>query len=301
MPKSIPNLNSVCRCNKRFNEKTLHPLISVISLKDTLESPFQLDCYSIVLLKDGKKNISRGRKDCDFADWVLISRKPSQSLDIQEGIRTKEDGSLLLFHPDLLWGSPLSWSINDFSFLCYWFSEALHLSLKEKSILQKCFDNIAKELQWGVDEYSQTLICNHIELLLNYIQRFYTRQFITRKDAENNTIKELDKALNDYFLSGQTASHGLPSANDFELGASETYLNDLVKAQTGKSFQDYMKLKRYALAETALKETTKPPTQIAAELGFCSANCMASIFRQTTGLTLEEIRQNNQHNNQQSL
>lgn len=77
-------------------------------------------------------------------------------------------------------------------------SEALLLSAKEKEIITNLFASIGTELNSNIDLFSQDVLVSQIELLLNYSNRFYNRQFITRTNVNHDIITSLDNLLNSY-------------------------------------------------------------------------------------------------------
>lgn len=52
---------------------------------------------------------------------------------------------------------------------------------------------------------------SQIETLLNYSERFYQRQFITRKITNHKILDRLEDILEDYFKSDDLSTKGQPS------------------------------------------------------------------------------------------
>lgn len=88
-------------------------------------------------------------------------------------------GWALLFHPDLLHGTLLEKTIKNYSFFDYRVNEALHMTDEEHDTLVSLMRQIDDELRKRHDELQNVILVNYIELLLNFCQRFYNRQFIT--------------------------------------------------------------------------------------------------------------------------
>ena len=279
-------MTTVSQCNKIYDEKTFHPLVSIVRADKEANRSFLFDCYSVALLEYSETSAFYGHKTCDFTDAILLFRKPSEAVNVGKG-------QLLLFHPSILDGTSLGCFLCHFTFFGYSSDEALHLSHRELKVVKEVFSNIRHELKWGIDKYSQTILCNLIELLLNYSQRYYCRQFITRHEEENLLMEEFQIALKKYFTDGRVFSDGLPKIDGFGrlLKLSPNYLDDLIKAHTGKDFVEFVRLQRLYLAQQQIKHTNKNFDDIAKELGFCSGDCMGSLIRKATGRTLSELRQ----------
>lgn len=157
---------------------------------------------------------------------------PGQVVSIEEdGSDYKPSGTVLLFHPDLIRGTPLGHNIKDYTFFFYDVHEALHLSEEEKQIVFECFRKIDYKLKRAIDKHSKKLIVSNIELFLNYCIRFYNRQFITRDHANTGVVEKFERALNEYFQSQKPQTDGIPSVAWFadELHLSANYFGDLIK------------------------------------------------------------------------
>ena len=104
-------------------------------------------------------------------------------MDLERG--SKPSGLGVLFHSDLLHGTPLGREIDRYSFFSYESNEALHVSERERRILVDCIDKIGYEMEHAIDKHSKRLIATNIELFLDYCMRFYDRQFITRSEVNH--------------------------------------------------------------------------------------------------------------------
>lgn len=284
MKHSENTIETVCQCNRFFNEETLHPLVSIVNREKPCREPGLCLSMYAVALTGGK------RKDCgwqphDYTDATLLAAAPGERLDA-------ECGRMLVFHPDLLSCTPLGKAIHTYTFFSYRAEEALHLSCRERGIIDRLFDGIDEELHWGVDRFSKTLIVNEIELLLNYILRYRQRQLITRHDANAGCMDELDRLLDGYFASGHAGTQGMPTAGRMaqRLGLSEAYLADLLLHETGQNIADYAQLRRLKLAKEQLLDASRSIDDIACRLGYCSTSCFASLFHKLTGVTPEAYR-----------
>ncbi|ETD18428.1 MULTISPECIES: helix-turn-helix domain-containing protein [Prevotellaceae] len=286
-------MDTVCSCNKLFDEKTRHPLVSVINLacpcsKDTI----RVDCYAVILRQDLSDEPWHGRMGCDFSDSTVFFRKPKKTIDIACGRKHEQKGQLLMFHPDLLCGTALGTRLADYHFLNYQKTEALHLSTAERKTLEQCFADIEHELEWGIDKYSARLIVNKIEMLLNYCCRYYHRQFITRHDVYAEQVESIGRRVDDELLAGNVCRDGLPRIAAYAAwaGMSEPYFNDMLRKLTGKDFDRFVQFRRIAIAKQMIIAHRQTDASVAAALGFCSTQCFQEAFKKITGVSTEEYR-----------
>jgi AraC-like DNA-binding protein len=204
-------------------------------------------------------------------------------------------GHALVFHPDLIRGTSLAKCINDYNFFSYNANEALHLSERERQIVLDCFSKIAAELQQNIDKHSKKLIASNIELFLNYCDRFYDRQFITRDNANKGILEKFEELLNGYFSSDKPQDIGLPSVSYFaeKLHLSANYFGDLIKKETGKSAKEYNQLKLMDIAKEKLFDKSKSVNEIAYELGFKYPQHFTRLFKSRIGYSPNEYRLQN--------
>ena len=204
-------------------------------------------------------------------------------------------GYALVFHPDLLHGTSLLKNNADYTFFSYKVNEALHLSERERQIVLDSFSKIEYELQLGVDKHSKKLIASNIELFLNYCDRFYDRQFITRENENHGILEKFETLLNTYFSSEKPTSIGFPSVAYCadELHLSANYFGDLIKKETGKSAQEYIQNKIITLAKNKILEDHLSVNEIAYELGFKYPQHFSRFFKQHVGATPNEYRNSN--------
>jgi AraC-like DNA-binding protein len=182
--------------------------------------------------------------------------------------------------------------MKEYTFFSYETSEALHLSDKEKETLYDCIEKIETELQENIDHYSQTLIVSNIELLLNYCQRYYGRQFITRKGSNRTIVEKVADVLTKYFNSNELNKNGLPSVTYLaeKVNLSPNYLSDLLKKETGMNAKDTIHYYLIEEAKRILLGTNKSISEIAYELGFEYPQYFSKLFKQKTGNTPQEFR-----------
>lgn len=296
MEKAI-KINSISQCNHLLHVKTRHPLISIIELNATTDIPsLPIGLYAILLHDNAVCNSITGWEICDYCDATLITASPHKPISAKwNNILQHAKGCLLIFHPSLLHGTFLEKHIQEFTFFDFKLDEALHLSVRERNIIDNELKNLRLELDWGIDEYSHTILVNRLTLLLNYCQRFYKRQFITRHECNLKLLSQTEYIIETYFLSAKACHHELPSITTIarSLNVSTAYLEALLLHETGYCGIDFIQMKRLQLARKQLLQTNKSIHVIASELGFSSAQYFCSLFKRVTGYTPLEYRLQN--------
>ncbi len=287
MERKTTDMETIHSCNRLFNEKTLHPLISVVDLPCPCERDrLRLDCYSVMLCESASGNLPKSRTKCDFSDGTMFFRAPDKTVLIEESMRNSLCGRLLVFHPDLFCGTSLGKRIQEFTFFKYKPGEALHLSQAERAQIETLFDSIKAELAWGVDRFSQSIICNKLELLLDYCSRYYVRQMVLRRDANAKIVEEVTHRIDTYIMQGRLAVEGKPCTCKIAvpLGLSSVYLNDVLQHETGRSFDALVESRRLRMARQQLSSGVKTDSDIAAWLGYANTTLMYSLtrFNETT-------------------
>ena len=288
--------DSIKKYNETFDHPTLHPLISLVDLskgKPLKRSKFRVEFYAIVI-KDSKcGDLRYGLKYYDYDEGTLVFFGHGQEATSEpEGELHQPYGMALVFHPDLLKGTSLAKQIQEYSFFSYNSYEALHVSEKERAMIDICFANIESEIKQNIDKHSKKIIVTNLELLLKYCLRFYDRQFMTREHAHVNPaiIEQFEQLLTNYLLSENLQNIGVPTVSYFAdaLHLSANYFGDLLKKETGKTALEYIHLKILELAKERVLDTSKSISEIAAELGFKYPQHFTRLFKQRVGYTPNE-------------
>ena len=277
--------------------KPLHPLVSLVDNtriaidKDQLPTSFLLNFFKISYKKGLRGKIRYGQSYYDFDEGGLVFTSPNQLLATTDD--TEYLGHTLLIHPDFIRNYPLGINIKNFGFFSYSANEALHLSEKEKAIIISIFKNIEDELQSTIDDFSQDVIIAQIELLLNYSNRFYKRQFITRKAVSNDLLTKSENLLSDYFSNETALMKGLPTVQYLagQLNVSPRYLSDMLRSLTGQNAQQHIHNKLIEKAKEILSVSNLSVAEIAYQLGFEHPQSFNKLFKSKTNLSPLEFRQ----------
>lgn len=280
--------------------KPEHPLISVVDYSeiqrpaDISEVNWVLDFYQISLKRGMNGCLKYGQQEYDFDEGVMFFISPNQVFRIETEEKPVEEksGWMLLIHPDFLWNTSLASVIKQYDFFDYSVKEALFLSEKEETTLNFIINSIRQEYHANIDKFSQNIIISHIETLLNYSERFYERQFITRKISNHQMLDRLENLLNDYFSNDNRTVKGLPTVQCIaqELHVSPNYLSRLLRTLAGQSTQQLIQDKVVEKAKEMLSTTNHSISEIAYELGFEHPQSFTKLFKNKTKLSPTEFR-----------
>lgn len=283
----------------RHLPKPAHPLISVINLADIKEVPagevtMVKDFYSIAMKRNFHVKMKYGQQHYDFNEGTMFFMAPGQILRLEIADRTpvNQSGWMLLFHPDFLWNTSLAKNIKQYEYFDYAVHEALFLSEKEEAIVNSIMENIQQEYHSNIDKFSQDIIIAQIELLLNYSDRFYHRQFITRKIANHQILDRVETILREYFNTDAFAEKGIPTVQYIAdaLNVSPNYLSGSLKSLTGQSTQQHIHNFLIERAKERLSTTALSVSEIAYELGFEHPQSFSKLFKTKTEQSPLEFR-----------
>lgn len=280
--------------------KPEHPLISIISfdLQDKRlyheSSNWIFDFYTIALKRNFTGKIKYGQQEYDFDEGIMTFMSPGQVLriELKEGEQYNHSGFLLLFHPDFLWNTHLARQIKQYEYFDYSVHEALFLSEKEELIIIGILKNIEQEYHGHIDKFTQNIIVAQLEVLLNYSERFFQRQFVTRKITNTQLLIRMEDYLKQYFNSDELINKGLPTVKSISehLNISPNYLSALLKSLTGKSTQQHIQDKIIEKARHQLATTNLSVSEIAYNLGFGHPQSFSKLFKIKTRMSPLEFR-----------
>ncbi|WP_221392856.1 AraC family transcriptional regulator [Dyadobacter sp. NIV53] len=289
------NISSLMR--RLEQPKPLHPLVALINY-DQVKVPlvdagdkFSLAFYKVSFKTDFKGKVKYGHGYYDFEEGGLAFLAPNQIVTMSDDEQSYE-GYSLFFHPDLIRNYQLGNTIGEYGFFSYSVSEALYLSEKEKYIIASLFESIATELNNNIDHFSQDVLVSQIELLLNYSNRYYNRQFITRKVIYNDMISSMNTYLSNRFDSQKSLLTGLPTVQEISdhLQVSPRYLTDMLKSLTGQSAQQHIHNRLIERAKDILSNTNLTIAEIAYDLGFEHPQSFNKFFKQKADMSPLEFR-----------
>ena len=289
-------IDSLNTYNALYGLRTTHPLIGVldIGLATNLVNNIKMrfDVYALFLKNGAQCSLRYGRRNYGYQEGTVVSFAPGQVVEITDETETGPKVTGLLFHPDLIYGTPLATKIDKFGFFDYTQAESLHLSDRERDKFNFFVNLISEELEHPIDSHSAAVLSAHIQLLLEHLDRFYDRQFITRHKVNSDVVARFRTNLTEYFTDNVITAQ--PSVAYFadKAALSPGYFSDLIKKETGMSPKDLITLQLIAEAKKRLAETDDDISQIAYSLGFEYPAHFTRAFKRVTGVTPTEFRVN---------
>jgi len=281
--------------------KPQHPLITVINIESfeqpVIDGPISLifDFYCISLKRNLNARMKYGQQNCDFDEGVLFCMAPGQvwGLEFEKEPTQKPSGWMILVHPDFLWNTALAKTIKQYGYFSYSVYEALYLSDKEEAMITGIARYIEQEYNSNIDKFSQPVIIAQLEVILTYAERFYQRQFITRKITSHQLLNRLEDTLTEYFNSDALLQKGLPTVAYIagKLNVSPSYLGEMLKVLTGQSTQQHIHDKLIDKAKEKLSTTNLSVSEIAYDLGFEHLQSFSKLFNSKTNVSPLAFRQ----------
>jgi AraC family transcriptional regulator, transcriptional activator of pobA len=278
-----------------------HPLISLIDYAETKPTPIDnklkwiQEFYTISIKRNVVGKYRYGQESYDFDEGLMTFFSPEQVISveiIEEDMKAHPTGWILAIHPDFLFGTSLATKMKKYPFMNYSVKEALFLSEKEENTVYGILQNIKNEYQGNLDQFSQDIIVSQLELLLNYSERFYQRQFLTRKISNHQILDKLEMLLENYFGSENIIDKGLPTVQNIseKLNMTPDYLSSMLKSLTGQTTQQHIHSKLIEKAKVKLSTTQLSISEIAFELGFEHSQSFNKLFKSKTNQTPLEFR-----------
>lgn len=296
---SIVRLDSIDAYNKLYGLETKHPLVTVIDLNEATRIvnhvSMDYDVYALFLKNGSNCTLKYGRQPYDYQEGSVVSFSPGQIIEVDTEIdEIAPDVIGLMFHPDLIYKTPLASRIKEYGFFDYSQMEALHLSADERRIFTQCLDRIKDEIEHTVDKHTAEIVSSHIQVLLDYVTRFYERQFITRAKVNSDILNNFESSLKKYLKTGQSKD-GLPSVTYFADKANLTpgYFGDLIKKETGLTAQEIITRHIVEHAKQRLSASSDDISIIAYELGFQHPQHFSRMFKRVAGMSPTRFRAGN--------
>ena len=279
-------------------DKPEHPLMSIVDfskvdyINPAPGTSIVLNLYCISIKQGAECVLRYGPQTYDFSEGVMSFIKPGQIMSVEGEAENVKYGYMLTFHPDLLQSFALANKINRYDFFDYAVTEALFLSEKEKLHIREIMAGIDREYHTNIDSFSQDAIVSYIDLLLVYGNRYYNRQFITRKPKNDQLLTQFERLLNDYFSQDRAVNHGLPTVQYFaeQLNMSPNYFSDMLKVSTGQGAQSHIQHKVIEMAKTLLSTSHLSVAEIAYQLGFERPQSLNRLFKSKMHISPLEYR-----------
>ncbi|UYZ65009.1 helix-turn-helix domain-containing protein [Hymenobacter weizhouensis] len=281
-----------------------HPLVSVLQFDELRPPPtttwsglLSTGFYTVAVKKNCPCKTAYGQLRYDFDHGVLSLVAPGKAVLWNAADSLPPAGWLLLVHPDLIRRYALAHRLKSYSFWHYAAHEALHLSAAEEATLDNLLLGLQQECRAAPAGFSEEMVVTYFDLLLQYANRFYNRQFASRRLAGRELLAQLDAALYSYLNSEQTTENGVPTAHYLagQVHMSASYLTDLLKRLTGQSTQQYIHGKLLDKAKELLGASKWSVAEIAYCLGFEHPQSFSKLFKQKTGLSPLQFRQASHH------
>lgn len=280
--------------NDIFGAPTCHPLVSVVNFSDMppiRHGRYVYGVYALFLKDVDCGEMRYGRQVYDYSEGTVLAIAPGQVAGtVDDGQRHQGHGWALIFHPDLIHGTGLLRAMKDYTYFSYEANEALHLSEDERTVFMDCLHKIQAEIEGGIDRHTRRLLVANIEVLLDYLQRFYERQFDTRNRVNHDILSRFEDLLEDYYAPGH--SNELPTVKYFadRLCLSSNYFGDLVKQATGRTARDHIQQKLVDIAKERILLPKSTISGVAYELGFQYPQHFTRLFKKVTNLTPQQFR-----------
>lgn len=276
-----------------------HPLLTLIDLAQArgqdlrgVLDPVVPQLYTIFLKRNLNGPLYYGHQSYDFREGVLGFSAPGQVFQVDEALDTSAvSGWMLVFHPDLLLKYPLGKKIAGYGFFAYEVHEALHLSAQEENMLDGLLHGIRGECERPIDAFSHDVLISQLEVLLSYANRFYHRQFLTRRTAEHDLLSRFEALLTAYFAQ-EDGGQSLPTVQHFAdaLHVSPAYLSDMLRSLTGQNTQQHIHHQLIEKAKRLLLTTSLSINETAFRLGFEYPQYFTRLFKSKTGRTPAAFR-----------
>ena len=279
-----------------------HPLLTLIDLGRArahapvltadIRRPVVPQLYTVFLKRGLNGPLYYGHQSYDFREGVLGFSAPGQVFQVDEQSDTSQlTGWMLVFHPDLLRRYPLAQKMAGYTFFSYDVHEALHLSGQEEALLASLLHNLQLEYERPIDGFSQDVLVAQLEVLLSYANRFYHRQFLTRRPAEHDLLSRFEELLTAWFGPADDP-RPLPTVQHFAeaLHVSPAYLSDMLRTLTGQNTQQHIHQALIEKAKSLLLGTSLTINETAFRLGFEYPQYFTRLFKRKTGLTPAAFR-----------
>ena len=295
---TLHKVDSLTQFHRMFGlPKPRHPLISLIDISQmkyepsSLSGSLMLNFYKIAYKASLCDQARYGQSYYDFSEGGLVYTAPGQVFESPDGRATS--GYMILIHPDFLLSYELAKTIKQYGFFSYAANEALHVSDGERATLMAVFKLMDEELNSRIDDFSQSVLVAQLEALLTYSDRYYKRQFITRKAVNHELLHKIDLLLDTYFNKQTALKQRIPTVQYLsdQLHLSPSYLSDMLRSLTGQNAQHLIHHKLVEKAKELLSTTTLSVAEVAYQLGFEHPQSFSRLFKGKTTVSPLSFKQ----------
>ncbi len=288
--KNIQNLANF------YNIDIKHPLIDIQKYEDAKSKnslknePISFDFYKISFVKNFNGFIQIGNTRFEGENGILHFVEPRQVYTCNSTNPWK--GFQILIHPKIF-NEYLSYkSINSYDFFSYEVNESLLLNEEEENTVSLLMEMAWNEFHNKKDTFSMPIILSYISTLLSLTDRFYARQFDTRKKLCNQLTKDFFHLLKTYYSEITNTEIQQPTVQFFadRLNITPNYLSDTIRHHSGKSALTVIHNFVIEEAKNQLKITNLTISEISYKLGFEYPNYFSKLFKRKTNLSPSDYR-----------
>jgi AraC-like DNA-binding protein len=279
-----------------YNADSKHPLIDIQRYEDAKREvliknePISLDFYKISFVKNFNGFIQIGDTKFDGANGILHFVEPRQKYTCNS--TNPWEGYQILIHPDIFKQYFTYKKISAYDFFTYEVNESLLLTKEEENLISTLMKMAWQEFYNKKDTFSIPIILSYISTLLNLAERFYARQFATRKKLCNQLSSDFFKLLKTYYSKNSTSEIKQPTVQFFanKLNVTANYLSDTIKHHYNKTALTI--IHDFVIEEAKKRLTTNKQTvaEISHQLGFEYPNYFSRLFKRKTTLSPTEYR-----------
>ncbi len=282
----VRNVNDYARY---IGAPVLHPLISIIhydELEHCRHSLNNYDVYGIFIGDETLEQLTYGLTTYDLHRHALMCVSPGQiggKVDTGEEIQTM--GWALLFDPELVHGTNLEGRLSTYTYFSYNTNEALLMSIEERQTIVQLFEAIRNELP-NNDIHTLHIVVSYLELILEYISRFYARQISLQTQSSSDLLTRFENLLNRYYAQGLQRRYGIPTVKYCaqELFLSPNYFGDLIRQITDDTASNI--IRRFFMQQAQkLLIGGKGIADTAEELGFEYPQHFTRMFKKYFGVS----------------
>ena len=290
------HFKDIQKISKFYNVDIKHPLISIHKYEDAKSEnliknePISFDFYKISFVKNFNGFIQIGNTKFDGENGILHFVEPRQVYTCNS--TNPWEGYEILIHSDIFKKYFSHKKISAYDFFSYEVNETLLLAKEEKKLVNNLMEMTWNEFNNKKDTFSIPIVLSYISTLLNLTERFYARQFDTRKKLYNQLSSKFFSLLKTYYSKRTDIEVQQPTVHFFanKLNVTPNYLSDTIKHHSGKSALTI--IHDYVIEEAKNKLTTSTHTvsEISYKLGFEYPNYFSRLFKRKTNLSPTEYR-----------